>query len=951
MSQLADKAATSQRADVFLSYARSDLEPAKALAHALADKGIDVAMDITHLVPGEDYAKRLDTLLIGSAKVVFFATANSIKSSACLREIKLAEAFTKPILPVLASGVRNHDLPEPLREIQYLRYEAPDLIDQLAGAVQIDLGWERQHTEFEQRAARGQSEVIADRAGIDAALTWLATRPASASPVSAPVRALIDRSRTRLKRRTRITLAIAFMLMAATGFGAFQYQALLNDIQLAEAATEAERARADATEAETRARVADADAEVALARAASAEAEARAARMREAAAERQTNLYRVRTAEMLMKEGERERALQELLDATEGMVGDPNLDSAIRDDVLISFERVLEKAFRVRKIGLGTSPIIFGPGSDIYLTDRFSGLNRIDLDGNTHPISSFYPGFIYALKVLTTPEFPREMVFWTTQDGLFIAEGFEAPMPEEDALAFIPNFGPEEDYRNWITRDLTDGRILIAQSYDPKWPDDLNRRLPWEEGQHRASYVFDPTSSELTPVPVDNDTSLAKIIQDLEGRNPVFPEEYNFVEEKRLQCAGDGPGSDRYRVAAAILEDVNARISVGYSNVGCQWHDGAVLVATINFASSVYRNVLLYRIEDDPSDANAATYVDWQHSVTLDSGESDTYDVWDNVALFVAPREFGFPELTLVTYARRAVQVWNSYETHEFPLDEDIDHVVALGDGVGGALTKFDMWAERPSRALIQFDVRQGFSQYIANMLPPNDLAEAAQGGDRHVLEEPVCVWEPELDRDVDGIALWYDPVMKVTYRLVPRLFAADEVLCFYPSTTFEFLSIYWPDRVELYSSKLRLELDFTTVETRISGGAPPPGSPEQSYYNRNTYSIIRTDIGPGDDDTKAYEVLRSRDRIAYAQVSPDGTRAVISTSDGSPAITGELWSLTAGRLWRKFLNFDRFSLEVGFIDNNAFFGGGSSVEDSGGYRLLTLEESRLLAQRLLKGE
>lgn len=944
MKQPANKAATLQCADVFLSYSRVDLVPAKALARALSDQGIEVAMDIHNLVPGEEFAERLDALLIGSAKVVFFATPNSIESSPCLRELELAETFAKPILPVLASGVRKDDLPESLREIQYLRQDVPDFITQLAWAVQIDLGWERQHTEYEQRAARGRSEVIADRAGIDAAQTWLANRPVGASPISAPVRALIDRSRARLRRRSRSILAAAFVSLAAIGLGIIQYQALFNDIQLAEAA-------AKATEAETRARVADAAAEVALARGARAEVEAQAARAREAAAERLANLYRIRAAEVLMQEGERERALQELLDATEGMVGDPSLDPTIWDDVLISFERVLEDAYPVRKIGLGTAAVAFGSGSDVFLTHQFSGLKRVDLDGKTHHVSFTSGQFIYALKVLTAPHYPREMVFWENQYGLYLAEGFEAPWSEEDALAYIPNLGLEEGYRNWITRDLTDGRILIAQSYDPKRLDNLNRRLPWEEGQHRAAYLYDPKSSELTPVPVGNDASITKIIQDLEGRNPVFPEEYDFLEEKRLQCAGDGPGSDRYRLAAAILEDVNTRISVGYSHVGCQWHDGAVLIATINFASAVYRNVLLYAIEDDPRDANAVPDVDWQHSVTLDSSEADTYDIWDNVALFVAPHEFGVPKLTLVTYARRAVQVWYSYETHEFPLNEGIDHVVALGDGVGGALTKFNMWAERPQRTLIQFDVRQNFSEYLADVLPSLDPGEGVQDDARHWLEEPVCVWESKLDRDVDGFALWDDPVMGVTYRLSPRLFVADEVLCFYPSTSLEFLSIYWPDRVELYSSSARSkEVSFTTVETRISGGAPPPGSPEQSYYNRNTYSIFRTDIGPGDDKPTTYEVLRSRYRIVDAQVSPDGTRAIIATSDGSPVIHMELWSLTAGRRWRDLGSVHRWHA-IGFPENNAFIAGNALAIDFPPHRILTLEESRLLAQRLLKGE
>lgn len=976
MTQPIDKAATTQRADVFLSYARVDLESAKTLATALADHGIDVAMDITHLVPGEDYVKRLDALLVGSAKVVFFATKNSIESPACLRELELAGTFAKPVLPVLASGISKDVLPESLREIQYLRQESSDLITQLVGAVQIDLGWERQHTEYEQRAARGSSEVIADRAGIDAAQMWLATRPAGASPVSAPVRALISRSRARLRRRNHSILAAAFVSLAMIGLGAFQYQSRLNEIQLAQAATEAERARADATEAETRARIADAEAEVALARAESAEAETQAARVGEAAAERLANLYRVRAADVLMQEGERGRALQELLDATEGMVGDPDLDSGILDDVLISFERVLEDAFRMRRIGLGESSVAFGPGSDVYLTHQFSGLKRLDLDGKAHEVGMTHGNFIYAQKVLTVPEYPREMVLWEDQNGFYIAEGLDAPRSEGEALAFIPNLGPAESYRNWVTHDLIDGRILIAQSYDQNRFENLNERLDWGEGQYRAAYVFDPSRGALTPVPIDGETRLSEIIQDLEGRTSVFSDDDDFAEEKRMQCARDAPESERYRLAAMALEQVNAESAVGYSHVDCQWHDGALIVATINFASSVYRNAYLFALEPGTDELDAPLSPDLRHSAALDTGETDTFHLWDKVAVFVSPEG----RLTMVTYARRTMQVWHDFETHEFALDDDIDRVIALGHGVAGALTKFNTFDYRPNRSLIQFDVRQSFGEYLDKALPPLNPDAAMQNDNRHLLKEPVCVWEPELDRDADGNALWDDPVTEFTYELSPRLFARDEVLCFDPSPALEFLTIHWPHGVELYTYSYSTgDNIFAPVETRISGGAPPPSPPGQSVFNRNTHSIFRTDILPRTNEVGAlefelfsdltdgleaidsiatppsseytvYEILRSRDRILEAQVSPDGTRAVIATGDGSPAVHIQLWSLAAGRLWRD-LGFAHRWYNIGFPNNNGVIGSEGFFEDPAPHRILTLEESRLLAQKLLNGD
>lgn len=217
-----------QRADVFLSYARSDLDAARALVSALAAQDIEVALDVTHLMPGEEYAKRLDDLLLASAKVVFFATPASLSSPACKHELELAAKYAKPVLPVLVQGVGKIDLPQALHEVQYLRLGSSDLAPRLAAAIRTDLAWERRHAEYEQLAARGPNATIMQRAAVQEAQDWLAARPANATPISHPVRDLITRSRKRLQRRSRyllagLTTAAAAMAVLAIGLF-FQWQ-------------------------------------------------------------------------------------------------------------------------------------------------------------------------------------------------------------------------------------------------------------------------------------------------------------------------------------------------------------------------------------------------------------------------------------------------------------------------------------------------------------------------------------------------------------------------------------------------------------------------------------------------------------------------------------------------------------------------------------------------------
>lgn len=222
MPHTPSKSFVSQSSDVFLSYARIDLDVANDLVGVLRSEGIEVALDTTHLVLGEEYQKRLDDLLIASAKVVFLATPHSVSSSACLYELELAARHTKPVLPVLVEGMTKEDLPAALRKAQYARIEEPSLAGKLAMAIRVDLEWERQHVEYQRLALRGTNEIITGRRAVEEAEDWAFVRPQHTMPVSAPVRELIKRSRNQLRRRNRfwcigITLSTALVTALVVG--------------------------------------------------------------------------------------------------------------------------------------------------------------------------------------------------------------------------------------------------------------------------------------------------------------------------------------------------------------------------------------------------------------------------------------------------------------------------------------------------------------------------------------------------------------------------------------------------------------------------------------------------------------------------------------------------------------------------------------------------------------
>lgn len=208
---------------VFLSYARGDLALARRLASLLEADGHPVAMDVTDIAPGEDWQDRLDRLLTGAAKLVFLATPASVQSDACRRELDLALAEGKPVLPVLLEGMSRDILPEVLRRLHYFRFSGGHDVSALAAAVGIDLPWERRKADYLVRA-RDPDGQFHTQAELRAAESWAMSRPPNAAAVPDEVLRLIAASRSFQTRRSRLMLSgltlamVAFAALAAFGW-------------------------------------------------------------------------------------------------------------------------------------------------------------------------------------------------------------------------------------------------------------------------------------------------------------------------------------------------------------------------------------------------------------------------------------------------------------------------------------------------------------------------------------------------------------------------------------------------------------------------------------------------------------------------------------------------------------------------------------------------------------
>ena len=145
-------------ADIFISYAREDMEFVRALSKAFEDRNYSVWVDLAGLIPGEHYWPRIRQAITEAGTFLFVISPDSAESVFCRREIDRAVELQKRIVPVLRRDVSTDALCEPIaiRQWQILR-ESEDFareIDTLIKAIAIDPAWVRAHTHWLTKASQ-----------------------------------------------------------------------------------------------------------------------------------------------------------------------------------------------------------------------------------------------------------------------------------------------------------------------------------------------------------------------------------------------------------------------------------------------------------------------------------------------------------------------------------------------------------------------------------------------------------------------------------------------------------------------------------------------------------------------------------------------------------------------------------------------------------------------------
>jgi formylglycine-generating enzyme required for sulfatase activity len=216
---------------VFVSYSRKDVAFADKLEAALKARGFEVLIDREEIYAFEDWWKRIEALIGRADTVVFVLSPDAVKSDVALKEVTHAASLNKRFAPIVCRPVEDSAVPEALRRLNFIFFDDPAQFersaDRLAEALDTNIGWVRQHTEYgeaERRwsAAGRPNGLLLQSPTLDLAEYWLASRPRNAPEPTDEVRSyvLASRKRSRASQRIwRLVLASTFTFMAVTILG------------------------------------------------------------------------------------------------------------------------------------------------------------------------------------------------------------------------------------------------------------------------------------------------------------------------------------------------------------------------------------------------------------------------------------------------------------------------------------------------------------------------------------------------------------------------------------------------------------------------------------------------------------------------------------------------------------------------------------------------------------
>jgi hypothetical protein len=234
-------------AKVFVSYSRQDMSFADRLEAALKARGFEPLIDRSEIYAFEEWWRRVETLIAGADTVVFILSPDAVASDVARREVSFAASLNKRFAPVVCRRVDDSAVPEALAKLNFIFFDDAarfeERADRLAQALNTDISWIRQHTEFGDHArrwalAKRPTGLLLRSPVLEEAERWIAARPRRAPAPTEETQAFIQQSRKGATRRRNILtgslVAGLVLALALAGVAYWQRGAAVEERKIAQ---------------------------------------------------------------------------------------------------------------------------------------------------------------------------------------------------------------------------------------------------------------------------------------------------------------------------------------------------------------------------------------------------------------------------------------------------------------------------------------------------------------------------------------------------------------------------------------------------------------------------------------------------------------------------------------------------------------------------------------------
>src|SRR3984893_8630239 len=219
---------------VFISYSGKDIAFADRLDAALRVRGFEPLIDRTDIYAFEEWWKRVEDLIVRADTIIFVLSPDAVKpDTVASKEVAFAASLNKRFAPIVFRPVEDKAVPGSLAKLNFIFFDDAarfeQSADRLAEALNTDISWIRQHTEFGEQARRwalskGLGGLLLRSPVLEQAERWIASRPRGAPAPTEETQAFIRRSRQGATRRRNIlTGSLAGGLIIAIGLAGLAY--------------------------------------------------------------------------------------------------------------------------------------------------------------------------------------------------------------------------------------------------------------------------------------------------------------------------------------------------------------------------------------------------------------------------------------------------------------------------------------------------------------------------------------------------------------------------------------------------------------------------------------------------------------------------------------------------------------------------------------------------------